>query len=174
MHRNDAPLSWRLRTTNVADQFHDTLLGIQHIEPALMQEDYIILRRDGLFSYQLAVVVDDWDQGITEVIRGADLLSMTPRQQHLFAVLNAAPPDYGHLPLAVTAPGQKLSKQNHATSLCNWPVSYTMASALAVLGLALPTELQHATAPEQLAFALNHWQPADIPATLEVLTPHFG
>ena len=168
------PLSWRLRTAKVASQFEDILLGLQRIAPALAHEDYIVLRRDGLFSYQLAVVVADWDQGITEVIRGADLLSMTPRQQHLFTLLGAQAPVYGHLPLAVTAPGQKLSKQNHATALNNWPASYTMASALAILGLPLPAELRHAPAPEQLAYALLHWQPADIPATLEVLATNFG
>ncbi len=168
------PLSWRLRSAQVSCQFDDRLLGLQRIAPAMAQEDYIVLRRDGLFSYQLAVVADDWDQGITEVIRGADLLSMTPRQQHLFSLLGAKPPMYGHLPLAVTAPGHKLSKQNHATALSNWPASYTMARALAILGLHLPAELQRAAAPEQLAFALKHWQPADIPATLEVLAPDFG
>ena len=171
---NAEPLSWRLRTAQVASQFDDTLLGLQHIAPALAQEDYVVLRRDGLFSYQLAVVADDWDQGVTEVIRGADLLSMTPRQQHLFRLLGAKAPVYGHLPLAVTSPGHKLSKQNHATALSNWPASYTMANALAILGLHLPAELQRAAAPEQLAFALKHWQPSDIPATLEVLAPDFG
>lgn len=169
----DAALSWRLRTANVASQFYDCLLGEQHIDPALAQEDYILRRRDGLFSYQLAVVVDDLDQGITEVIRGADLLSMTPRQQHLFQLLAAKVPVYGHLPLAVTAPGQKLSKQNHASALNNWPASYTMASALAILGLILPASLQRAPAPEQLAFALIHWRTADIPAVREVLTSDF-
>ena len=172
--KSPEPLSWRLRSAQVANQFDDRLLGVQRIAPELAQEDYILLRRDGLFSYQLAVVVDDWDQGITEVIRGADLLSMTPRQQHLFNLLGAQAPVYGHLPLAVTAPGHKLSKQNHATALSNWPASYTMARALAFLGLHLPAELQRSTAPEQLAFALKHWQPADIPATLEVLAPDFG
>ncbi|WP_214000501.1 tRNA glutamyl-Q(34) synthetase GluQRS [Arsukibacterium sp.] len=171
---NPTPLSWRLQAAGVACQFNDTLLGPQQIEPALAQEDYILLRRDGLFSYQLAVVVDDWDQGVTEVIRGADLLSMTPRQQHLFKLLGTSPPLYGHLPLAVTTPGHKLSKQNHATALSHWPASYTLARALAILGLVLPDELQQAQAPEQLTFALANWRPADIPAAREVITPDFG
>jgi len=167
-------LSWRLRATQVNHQFIDALLGPQQIEPALAQEDYILLRRDGLFSYQLAVVVDDWDQGITEVIRGADLLSMTPRQQHLFQLLDAKAPCYGHLPLAVTAPGHKLSKQNHASALNNWPASYTMARALAILGLVLPADLQQAPAPEQLTYALTNWRATAIPAAREVLTSDFG
>tara|TARA_R110002126_G_scaffold119373_6_gene260231 strand:- start:265 stop:1164 length:900 start_codon:yes stop_codon:yes gene_type:complete len=169
-----ANLSWRLHATGVASHFTDQLLGHQQISPALAQEDYIIRRRDGLYSYQLAVVIDDWDQGITEVIRGADLLSMTPRQQHLFQVLAARAPKYGHLPLAVTAPGQKLSKQNHATALHNWPASYTMARALTILGMALPAELQQAPAAEQLHYALANWHPADIPAAREVVTSDFG
>ncbi|MDX1676403.1 tRNA glutamyl-Q(34) synthetase GluQRS [Arsukibacterium sp.] len=172
--RTTAKLSWRLRASDVPCQFVDCLLGPQQITPALAHEDYILLRRDGLFSYQLAVVVDDLDQGVTEVIRGADLLSMTPRQQHLFQLLGTTAPMYGHLPLAVTAPGQKLSKQNHATALSNWPASYTMARALAILGLVLPADLQQAPAPEQLTYALANWQPADIPAVQEVLTSDFG
>ncbi|MDX1536735.1 tRNA glutamyl-Q(34) synthetase GluQRS [Arsukibacterium sp.] len=172
--RAAAPLSWRLRAAGVACHFTDCLLGPQQIAPALAREDYILLRRDGLFSYQLAVVVDDLDQGVTEVIRGADLLSMTPRQQHLFQLLGAAEPVYGHLPLAVTAPGFKLSKQNHATALSNWPACYTMARALAILGLVLPAELQQAPAAEQLTYALANWCPADIPAAREVLTSDFG
>ncbi len=167
-------VSWRLRTVGVATHFSDQLLGLQCIDAALAQEDYIIQRRDGLFSYQLAVVVDDWDQGITEVIRGADLLSMTPRQQHLFQLLGATAPRYGHLPLAVTAPGQKLSKQNHATALDNWPASYTMARALAILGLILPAALVAAPPAEQLAYALANWHPGAIPAAREVLTSDFG
>ncbi|KKO44458.1 glutamyl-Q tRNA(Asp) ligase [Arsukibacterium ikkense] len=171
---NGELLSWRLHAAGVACHFTDLLLGLQHISPELAREDYILRRRDGLFSYQLAVVVDDLDQGITEVIRGADLLSMTPRQQHLFLLLGATAPRYGHLPLAVTAPGHKLSKQNHATALHNWPVSYTMARALAILGLLLPPDLQQAPPVEQLAYALLHWRPADIPAAREVLTSDFG
>ena len=167
-------LSWRLHSAGVTSQFIDSLLGPQQIEQTLAQEDYILLRRDGLFSYQLAVVVDDWDQAVTEVIRGADLLSMTPRQQHLFQLLGAKAPLYGHLPLAVTAPGHKLSKQNHATALDNWPASYTMARALAILGLVLPAELQQAAAPEQLSYALANWRPAAIPAAREIITSDFG
>ncbi|MBV2130692.1 tRNA glutamyl-Q(34) synthetase GluQRS [Arsukibacterium indicum] len=173
-NRSVTTLSWRLRASGVSSRFVDCLLGPQQIAPELAAEDYILLRRDGLFSYQLAVVVDDMDQGITEVIRGADLLSMTSRQQHLFQLLGAKPPVYGHLPLAVTAPGHKLSKQNHATALANWPASYTMAKALTILGLQLPIELQQAPASEQLTYALANWQPAAIPAAQEVLTSEFG
>ena len=122
----------------------------------------------------LVVVVDDWDQGITQVIRGADLLTMTSRQQHLFRLLGAAAPDYGHLPLAVTAPGQKLSKQNHARPLQDWPLTQSMAAALTVLGHPPPAELAGAPVSELLAWALGNWQLRQVPQQLEVRCPDFA
>lgn len=134
----------------------------------------MVKRRDGLFSYQLVVVVDDWDQGITQVIRGADLLTVTSRQQHLFWLLGAAAPDYGHLPLAVTAPGQKLSKQNHARPLQAWPLTQSMAAALTVLGHPPPAELAGAPVSELLAWAVGNWQLRQVPQQLEVRCPDFA
>lgn len=162
------PLAWRLRSQGVSCHFTDLVFGQQQIDIALAKEDYIIKRRDGLFAYQLVVVVDDIDQGITEVIRGADLLQMTPRQQALCHLLGRQPPRYGHLPLAVVKPGFKLSKQNHAAAVSQWPANQVMAKVLAFLGQPLPTELQRAEVAEQLRWAIAHWRLAAIPRQLEI------
>ncbi len=168
------PLAWRLRSQGLSANFTDLIFGPQQIDAALAQEDYIIKRRDGLFAYQLVVVVDDIDQGITEVIRGADLLQMTPRQQALCHLLGRQPPRYGHLPLAVVKPGFKLSKQNHAAAVSQWPANQVMAKVLAFLGQPLPAELQQAEVAEQLSWAIVHWQLAAIPRQLEMPGTEFG
>ncbi|WP_423185572.1 tRNA glutamyl-Q(34) synthetase GluQRS [Alishewanella sp. d11] len=162
------PLAWRLKAQDVSTQFNDLIFGTQQIASTLAQEDYILKRRDGLFSYQFVVVIDDMDQQITEVIRGADLLSMTTRQQHLFSLLGQSAPRYGHLPLAVSSPGQKLSKQNHASALSQWPLQHSLGAALHLLGHPVPNTLSAAPVTEILAWALQHWQLAQVPVTTEI------
>lgn len=171
---NGDNLAWRLNTATVSSQFDDLIFGRQHIAAELAQEDYIVKRRDGLFAYQLVVVVDDIDQAITEVIRGADLLQMTPRQQALCRLLNREPPRYGHLPLAVLQPGFKMSKQNHATAISRWPAAEVMAQVLSFLGQPLPPELCRAPVTEQLNWATTHWQLQQIPLQLEINHTEFG
>ncbi|GAB57279.1 tRNA glutamyl-Q(34) synthetase GluQRS [Rheinheimera nanhaiensis] len=168
------PLAWRLRSQGVSCNFTDLIFGPQQIDAPLAEEDYIIKRRDGLFAYQLVVVVDDIDQGITEVIRGADLLQMTPRQQALCHLLRQQPPRYGHLPLAVVKPGFKLSKQNHAAAISQWPANQVMAKVLAFLGQPLPAQLQQAPVAEQLRWACAHWQLGAIPRQLEMPSTEFS
>ncbi|CAM3770869.1 tRNA glutamyl-Q(34) synthetase GluQRS [Rheinheimera salexigens] len=165
-------LAWRLRS-KVNPEFNDLVFAKQRISTELAAEDYIIQRRDGLFSYQLAVVVDDWDQGVTEVIRGADLLEMTPRQQALFKLLRAPVPNYGHIPVAATAPGVKLSKQNHACNIARWPTSYTLIKVLHFLGHTVPAELNSAPVTELLSWAIQHWQLANISRQYEILQTEF-
>lgn len=167
------PLAWRLKSSNVATAFDDLVFGQQRIDSALAQEDYIVRRRDGLFAYQLVVVVDDIDQGVTQVIRGADLLQMTPRQQALCQLLGAKPPQYGHLPLAVTKPGFKLSKQNHAAAVMRWPAPEILTRVLSFLNHTPPAELQLAPVQEQLSWAISHWQLNKLPAQLEIISTEF-
>lgn len=169
----EGKLCWRLRSNNVNATFNDAVFGVQSIPADVADEDYIVKRRDGLFSYQLVVVVDDLDQRISQVIRGADLLSMTPRQQALFALLGKAPPEYGHLPLAVIKPGFKLSKQNHASDIRQWPVSTVFAQVLKFLGHSLPQSLIVAPVAEQLAWAVKHWHLGNVPCSNEIAMPHF-
>lgn len=106
----------RLRQTAPVLHFHDRLRGRIDARPALAREDFIIRRRDGLFAYNLAVV-DDAAMGVTEVVRGADLIAPTVRQLALYRQLGYKEPDYIHLPLALSPAGLKLSKQNHAPAL---------------------------------------------------------
>lgn len=159
----EGSLAWRLKAPATATSFTDLLAGEVQIPPCVAAEDYILKRRDGLFAYQLVVVVDDLDQGITEVVRGADLIDLTTRQQALFQLLGATPPDYLHLPLAVAEPGFKLSKQNHAPAVEHWPVSETLTAVLRFLGHPPPAELIGAEATELLAWAKAHWQIRQIP-----------
>jgi glutamyl-Q tRNA(Asp) synthetase len=173
LNLHSAHLAWRLRCDQVKNQFEDLLFGPQYITESLASEDYIIKRRDGLFAYQLVVVVDDIDQGITEVIRGADLLLMTPRQQALCQILGAEAPRYGHLPVAVLEPGFKLSKQNNAAAISQWPATAVLTKVLQFLGHALPEELQQSNVTEQLQWATQNWQLAKVPALLEINTTEF-
>ena len=169
----EGQLAWRLKAPATASDFTDQLVGEVHIPVALAAEDYTLKRRDGLFAYQLVVVVDDMDQGITEVVRGADLIDLTTRQQALFQLLGAQAPAYLHLPLAVTEPGFKLSKQNHAPAVEFWPVSQTLAAVLRFLGHPPPAELTGADAEELLTWACSAWQIQQVPKQNEQLSADF-
>ena len=173
LNKQSGNLAWRLHSQGVKTGFADLVFGQQSIPAALANEDYIIKRRDGLFAYQLVVVVDDIDQAITEVIRGADLLEMTPRQQALCNLLGARPPAYGHLPLAVTAPGFKLSKQNHAAAVSEWHVTETLHQALRFLGQQPPPELYRVTVDELLSWVIAHWNLTKVPTQLEINSTEF-
>lgn len=98
-------------------QFHDRILGPQTERVDQTCGDFVLKRRDGIFAYQLAVVVDDLEMGITEVVRGQDLLDSTGRQIQLIQALDGRPPDYAHLPLVVNAAGEKLSKRDAGMTL---------------------------------------------------------
>ena len=122
--------------------------------------DFIVRRKDKLFAYQLAVVVDDIKQQITHVIRGYDLLSSTARQRYLFLMLGSQPPEFGHIPVAVNAQGQKLSKQHHAKALdLNNPLQ-NIYDALAFLNLPIPAEITDSNCgvKQLLNWAIVHWQ----------------
>ncbi len=109
--------SWRFRVEPGPATFIDRWLGPQSQDVAAEVGDFIVRRADSLWAYQLVVVVDDGDQGITDVVRGADLLDSTARQQQLARALGLPPPRVLHVPLILDAAGHKLSKQNHAPAL---------------------------------------------------------
>ncbi|MFP1740008.1 tRNA glutamyl-Q(34) synthetase GluQRS [Lonsdalea quercina] len=161
----------RLTQTRPVMRFHDRLRGWLDADPALAREDFIIHRRDGLFAYNLAVVVDDRDQGVTEIVRGADLIEPTVRQLSLFRQLEWDAPDYIHLPLALDAAGKKLSKQNHAPPLPQSDPRPTLAQALAFLRQPLPESWQDLTLPALLKWAETHWSLATIPTEAAIPLP---
>ncbi len=114
LHHGPDNAAVRIRQQHPVTQFTDQLRGIIHADEKLAREDFIIHRRDGLFAYNLAVVVDDHFQGVSEIVRGADLIEPTVRQISLYQLFGWKVPDYIHLPLALNPQGAKLSKQNHA------------------------------------------------------------
>lgn len=171
---NKAPLAYRLKSSGVQTEFHDLLLGQQQIPAPFCQEDYIIKRRDGLFAYQLVVVIDDIDQQVSEVIRGADLLEMTSRQQRLFQLLDAKVPAFGHIPLIAAKPGFKLSKQNHAPAIHLQDPAKLLQQALMVLGQHCPDELNGAPVDDILSWAIAHWSAAAVPKVSEIVLNPFN
>jgi len=138
--------------------FVDAIQGPQRQNLRTQAGDQILKRRDGFYAYQLAVVVDDIDQEITHVIRGADLLEVTERQIFLFNLLGKPVPVFGHVPLAVMANGQKLSKQNHAPPLESQAATANIWQALELLGQNPPPELQKSSFQQLLDWAIANWQ----------------
>lgn len=120
--------------------------------------DFVLLRADGIFAYQLAVVVDDYAQGITDVVRGADLLDSTPRQNHLQQLLGYPVPRYKHIPVVLAGDGQKLSKQTGAAALDLSKAGELLWDAFAFLGLNPPAELRSEAPCEQWPWAIRAWR----------------
>nr|WP_324259920.1 tRNA glutamyl-Q(34) synthetase GluQRS [Cellvibrio fontiphilus] len=137
--------------------FVDLFQGAQQQNLRTHAGDQILKRRDGFYAYQLAVVVDDIFQGITHIIRGSDLLEVTARQLRLFDLLEAPRPTYGHIPLALQANGQKLSKQNQAKALDNNKAGRNLWHGLAFLGQNPPADMARASTRELLDWAQVHW-----------------
>jgi glutamyl-Q tRNA(Asp) synthetase len=161
--------AWRLRVTPEPIGFRDRLRGWQ--EQRLEEEvgDFIVKRADGMFAYQLAVVVDDAAQGITHVVRGADLLASTPRQIWLQRTLGLATPIYLHHPIAILPSGEKLSKQTGAAAL---PANPLPALKRAWNFLSQP-EFAHepASVADFWRWALAHWSPAMLPPLAMLPSP---
>ena len=152
----------RVRTRTAEICFVDRVQGkcCQALESAI--GDFVLKRRDGLFAYQLAVVVDDADQGVTHVVRGADLLDSTVRQIHLQQLLGLPTPEYLHFPVVTNAAGQKLSKQTLAPAISAAEACQQLRDALAHLGQTRPGA-EHATPAGLLAAAARNWDVAAIP-----------
>jgi len=159
-----APSALRLSIHKPCEiNFNDIFQGYQ--KQNIMGEvgDMVLYRKDQLFAYQLAVVLDDAYQQITHVIRGSDLLSSTPRQIYLQQQLKLTTPQYGHIPVAVNLNGQKLSKQNHAPSIDHNTTEKNLATAMQWLGLPLPESSPYACCEELLTWGISHWQRNEVP-----------
>ncbi|MFZ2235917.1 MAG: tRNA glutamyl-Q(34) synthetase GluQRS, partial [Dokdonella sp.] len=148
-----ADAAWRIRTDDQAVTFNDIRLGPQSFRLDHDGGDFVVQRREGWAAYQLAVAVDDAAQGITEVVRGADLLDSTPRQILLQRRLALSQPTYLHLPVVLGSDGRKLSKQDRATPVDPGDPMPAMLAALDVLGLPNISAADPSTA---LDAALHH------------------
>lgn len=158
--------AWRVRTDPETLCFEDLLQGRQceNIEEDV--GDFVLKRADGIFAYQLAVVVDDAEQGITEIVRGADLLASTPRQIFLQRLLGYPEPLYLHLPVACNADGEKLSKQTLAPAVTGKAPAAALAAALAFLGQQPPADAPRWAPGQVLDWALANWDRAKLPRRL--------
>lgn len=154
------PRSLRVRVPDRLIDFEDDVQGPVCVNLADEVGDFVVRRADGLIAYQLAVVVDDAWQGITEVVRGADLLDSTPRQIYLQEALGLPRPRYLHLPLARDAQGRKLSKRDGSDPVARRSPLEALEEALAFLGHAPP---KHDTLQARWDWAHRHWDPRRIP-----------
>ncbi len=168
--KRNQPFAWRLRTDGVKQpiEFNDEIQGLCRQNVAMEVGDFVVWRADGLFTYQLAVVVDDAEMGVTEVVRGADLLASTARQILLQQQLNLPTPRYAHLPLVLDSVlREKLSKKTHAPPLLARDAAQSLWRALDFLQQAPPRELKTASVAEVMAWAITHWQIKQVPQCSE-------
>ena len=162
--KNDSAIRVKLEGLQT---WKDLVQGHQSFSAGQLNGDFIVRRRDGLFSYQLAVAIDDSIQKISHVIRGADLIDSTARQIYLHNLLGLKSPQYGHLPVVMNRSGQKLSKQNLASSLDDSPAQENLIKALDFLGQQPGRELQDARVDEILCWATANWALANVPTALD-------
>ncbi|WP_353411196.1 tRNA glutamyl-Q(34) synthetase GluQRS [Pseudoteredinibacter isoporae] len=163
---NSPNWAWRLACDNQTVVFTDALQGTQSQSLQNDVGDFVLLRKDGLFAYQLAVVVDDIDYGVTHIVRGRDLMDSTARQIFLYQTLGQQPVQYSHLPLIVNAHGQKLSKQNHAPALKFERATENLHDCLHMLGQNPPPDLRHSDCETLLHWAIEHWNLHRVPQQL--------
>jgi glutamyl-Q tRNA(Asp) synthetase len=158
-----APRAWRVRVNGRAIEFVDAVQGRMVRDLAADFGDFVVRRADGYFAYQLAVVVDDAEQGITEIVRGADLIESTPRQMHLQNLLGLPTPDYLHLPVALSKQREKLSKQTFAAPLDPARPLPALLQVMRFLGQDVPPELADGSLADFWRWAVTNWDLARIP-----------
>ena len=164
--------SRRMRVTDTRIELDDAVQG--DCSQILNQSvgDFVIRRADGIFAYHLAVVIDDADFGISEIVRGSDLLSSTPRQIHLQSCLGLPTPAYAHLPVAVNGAGQKLSKQTFAEPVAAKPAVPLLIGALDFLGQQPHSQLRYASLDELWSWAIEHWRMDRVPRQRAIHWPN--
>ncbi len=150
-----APRAWRLRVPDGSICFHDRWYGERVQNVAREVGDFVLKRADGVWAYQLAVVVDDGEQGITDVVRGADLIDSTPRQILLHHCLDLPTPRYLHVPVVTTRHGEKLSKQTGAQAVDSSKPIEALHAASVHLGLEMRPQ---ATVSRFWEHATQAWQ----------------
>jgi glutamyl-Q tRNA(Asp) synthetase len=156
-------LALRLRLPDQELRFEDAGQNLQRRNLAMDIGDFVLRRRDGVIAYQLACAVDEHAQGITDVVRGADLLGSTFMQLHLMQQLRLRAPSYRHLPVLVDSAQRKFSKQNHSLAIDPRQAGANLLRCLSLLGQSPPPALAKAEAREILAWALAHWSADRVP-----------
>ena len=153
----ETDVSYRLRTNDDVVEYHDALQGLQQQRLESESGDFVIKRRDGLIAYHLAVVADDFDQGITEIVRGIDLLETTPRHIFLQSCLGFSTPSYVHIPVVKNAAGQKLSKLTGAAAISSNRTNETLVAALQALRQRPPESLAESALDDIWYWAMKNW-----------------
>ena len=159
-----------MRVDDAVVGFVDRLQGPQRQDLAREVGDFVVRRSDGLAAYQLAVVVDDAEQRVTHVVRGADLLASTPRQIHVQRALGLATPAYLHVPIAINASGEKLSKQTRARALPDDP----LPALVAAWQFLDQPDGRFATLADFWAHAFSAWSPARLPPVTMLPAPRMA
>lgn len=162
--------AWRIRAEGRPIGFKDAIQGFVAQNLSRDIGDFVLKRADGLYAYQLAVVVDDAEQGITHVVRGADLLDSAPRQIYLQEQLDLPLVSYAHIPVAVNVDGEKLSKQTLAPEITPETSSNTLWKALHFLGQSPPALLRQEALPVVWSWAHSHWSLKKVPRTTALHT----
>jgi len=168
-----AGCSVRIRLNEDVISFEDGWQGPQRRKASDIG-DFVVRRADGVIAYQLACAVDEAEQGITEVVRGADLLGSTVRQIHVLNTLGRPIPAYRHFPVLVDAAGRKLSKQNHAQAIESSKAARNLMECLEFLNHPAPADLSEASPATVLEWAVEAWDPARVPHALWRLPPSSG
>ncbi len=163
-HRGTGPRAWRLQVTDERLCYEDAIQGRQCQNLAQDVGDFVLLRADGCWAYQLAVVVDDAWQGVNQIVRGADLLDSTPRQIWLQRLLGYPEPGYWHIPVITNEQGEKLSKQTRAPALVRGGESAQLWQALQLLWQSPPESLRGESVRAVWEWAICNWRSEAIPA----------
>jgi len=164
----DTPHAIRIQTDQRIIAFEDELQGLIQHSLAEQHGDFILKRKDLIIAYQFAVVVDDYLQGVNHVVRGCDLLDVTPRQIYLQQMFKFVTPSYMHVPVIVDAEGHKLSKQTLAQAVDTHSPSQLIFKLLELLKQHPPIECQNAPVSELLDWAQQHWNPAALKGTVQL------
>jgi glutamyl-Q tRNA(Asp) synthetase len=162
------PAAIRLRVEPGQVQFTDRIQGTYRQNVADAVGDFILKRRDQIHAYVLAVTVDDAAQGITHIVRGADLLDNTPRQIYLQRLLGIAELRYAHVPVLTEADGGKLAKSRRSVHLSADSPLPQLCSVFSLLGLAPPASLAAATIPDAWRWAVERWNLDNVPKRLDL------
>ena len=165
------PAAWRVRVAGTEVHIEDPLQGPQQWALAELCGDFVVWRVEDLAAYHLAAVVDDAALGVTQILRGADLLDSAPRQIYLQRLLGLPTPSYVHLPIATSPAGQKLSKQSRAPAVSNQNSGAVVCAALRWLGQTVPPEADAAPAALILEEAARTWSLAAVPHQLALPAP---